>query len=88
MVLIESDNPIADARLIDPCAECRREEGIYCVAWPDKPRYDFAPLCRRCLWRRLREMPSGPTRRALVRRLLGTRKPDEGRGGQGGERAE
>lgn len=73
MVLIESDTPIVEARLIDPCSRCHREEGVFSVPWPDAPRYEFALLCHRCLWRKFNELPKGPVRRALVRRVFGLR---------------
>lgn len=88
MVLIESDGPIADTRLIDPCSLCHRDEGVFSVPWPDAPRYEFALLCHRCVWRKFTELPRGPVRRALARKVLGARrmiKADDTRGRENGD---
>ncbi|MGH7934736.1 MAG: hypothetical protein ACREQN_16455 [Candidatus Binataceae bacterium] len=74
MGLIEPTVPGAAADLmIDPCARCRREEGVWSVPWPDISENEFYLLCGHCLWRKFNEIPRGAVRSALVRRVFGRR---------------
>ena len=74
MGIIESTVPGADAtRVIDPCAQCGVEEGVWSVAWPDLPMDELFLLCGRCMWRRFHTVPRGPIRRALVRKVFARR---------------
>jgi hypothetical protein len=70
--LIEATFPGA-AQLIDPCAYCRREEGVFCVPWPDIPPNELYLVCGRCLWRKFHEVPKGPHRRAMLRKVFAYR---------------
>ena len=70
--IIESTVPGA-TRPIDPCAHCGVAEGVWCVAWPDLPEEVLYLLCGRCMWRRFHDVPRGPIRRALVRKVFGRR---------------
>ena len=72
MGLIEATFPVA-AQLIDPCTYCRREEGIFCIAWPDIPDNELFLVCGRCLWRKFHEVPKGPGRRAMLRMVFAHR---------------
>ncbi len=73
MGIIESTAPGGGNRIVDPCARCGRAEGVWSVAWPDLPPDAFHLLCGRCLWRQFHEVPKGPVRRALVRKVFGRR---------------
>jgi hypothetical protein len=70
--LIEATFPGA-AQLIDPCGYCRREEGVFCVPWPDIPNNEWFLVCGRCLWRKFHEVPKGPNRRAMLRKVFAYR---------------
>jgi len=70
--LIEATFPGA-AQLIDPCSYCRREEGVFCVPWPDIPANELFLVCGRCLWRKFHEVPRGPNRRAMLRKVFAYR---------------
>jgi len=67
--------PPVGYRLIEPCARCGRGEGLFNVPWPDLPRDRIFALCGRCLWSRFHELPKGPTRSALLRKVFGRRTP-------------
>ncbi|HKV53298.1 MAG TPA: hypothetical protein VJN94_01535 [Candidatus Binataceae bacterium] len=74
MGLIESTFPGAIGhKLIDPCGCCRREEGVFCVPWPDIPVEELFLVCGRCLWRKFHEVPKGRIRRALLRKVFAHR---------------
>jgi hypothetical protein len=70
--LIEATFPGA-FQLIDPCAYCRREEGVFCVPWPDIPANEWFLVCGRCLWRKFHEVPKGPNRRAMLKKVFAHR---------------
>jgi hypothetical protein len=67
--LIEPTFPGA-TQLIDPCAYCRRQEGVFCVPWPDVPSNELFLVCGRCLWRKFHEVPKGPHRRAMLKKVF------------------
>ncbi len=69
MALIEATFPVT-TRLIDPCSNCRRKEGVFCVPWPDIPANELFLVCGRCLWRKFHEVPKGPSRRAMLRKVF------------------
>lgn len=73
MGLIESTVPGAGYRLIDPCGQCGREEGVFSVQWPDVPKEEFFLLCGRCVWRKFHEVPKGRARRALLKKVFANR---------------
>lgn len=73
MGLIESTFPGAGYRLIDPCGHCGREEGVFSVPWPDVPQEEFFLLCNRCVWRKFHDLPRGPVRRALLKKVFAHR---------------
>jgi hypothetical protein len=68
--------PTVGYRLIEPCERCGRSEGLFNVPWPDLPRDRVFTVCARCLWGKFHELPKGPTRRALVRKVFGRRALD------------
>jgi hypothetical protein len=70
--LIEATFPRA-AELIDPCGYCRREDGVFCIPWPDIPANQLFLVCPRCLWRKFHEVPKGPNRRAMLKRVFAHR---------------
>ena len=70
--LIEATFPGA-LQLIDPCAYCRREEGVFCVPWPDIPANQWFLVCGRCLWRKFHEVPKGPNRRVMLKKVFAHR---------------
>jgi hypothetical protein len=70
--LIEATCPAA-TQVIDPCGYCRREEGVFCVPWPDIPSNEWFLVCGRCLWRKFHEVPKGPIRRAMLRNVFAQR---------------
>jgi hypothetical protein len=72
--IIESTVPGAGTpRIINLCARCGVAEGVWSVAWPDVPEDALFLLCGRCMWRRFHDVPRGPVRRALVRKVFGRR---------------
>jgi hypothetical protein len=74
MGIIESTVPgVTGYRLVDPCARCHREEGVFSVDWPDIPKDELFLVCGRCLWRKFNEMPRGPLRRSLIRAVFSRR---------------
>jgi hypothetical protein len=68
--IIESSAPGRGYRIIDPCSRCGVQEGVWSVPWPDLPPEAFHLLCGRCLWRSFHDLPKGPIRRALVRKVF------------------
>jgi hypothetical protein len=70
MGLIEYTHPGGADRIIDPCGRCRREEGIWSVAWPDLPDDALYLVCGKCLWRKFHELPKGIVRSRLVRKVF------------------
>jgi hypothetical protein len=71
--IIESSASGHGYRIIDPCARCGVQEGVWSVTWPDLPPEAFHLLCGRCLWRSFHDLPKGPVRRELVRKVFGRR---------------
>jgi hypothetical protein len=70
--LIEATFPEA-LELIDPCGQCGREEGVFCVPWPDIPADQLFLVCGRCLWRRFHEVSKGPSRRSMLKKVFAHR---------------
>jgi hypothetical protein len=69
MGLIESTFPAA-GKLVDPCKQCGRAEGVWSVPWPDVPKEEFHLLCGRCMWRKFHDVPKGNQRRELIRKVF------------------
>jgi hypothetical protein len=67
--LIEATSPGTN-KLIDPCRHCRCAEGVFCVAWPDVPADEWFLVCGHCLWRKFHDVPRGPRRRAMLRKVF------------------
>jgi hypothetical protein len=75
MGLIESTFPAA-GKLVDPCKQCGRAEGVWSVPWPDVPTEEFHLLCGRCMWRKFHDVPKGNLRRELIRKVFKHRVTD------------
>lgn len=65
--------PPVGYRLIEPCARCGRGEARFDVPWPDLPRDRIFSVCGPCMWSRFHDIPKGPSRRALLRKVFGRR---------------
>ncbi len=72
MGLIEATFPSLN-QIIDPCSYCHRDEGVFFVPWPDIPPDVLFLVCGRCLWRKFHEVPKGPNRRALLKKVFAQR---------------
>ncbi|HTT76163.1 MAG TPA: hypothetical protein VMF50_09330 [Candidatus Binataceae bacterium] len=70
MGLIEFTYPGGANRIVDPCAQCRKAEGVWSVAWPGLPDDALYLVCSKCLWRKFHEVPKGIVRSRLVRRVF------------------